>query len=50
MKQVQINIDWTNKDSIKEAEKVKASLENKGYTLVNQFGGLFHSVMVYALL
>lgn len=49
MKTTQINIDWTNEESIRAAEKLKARLENKGYTLLNQFGGLFHSVMIYAL-
>jgi len=47
MKTVQINIDWTNTDSIRQAEKAKSSLEDKGYRLVNQFGGMFHSVMIF---
>ena len=47
MKTVSINIDWTNVDSIRAAEKTKYRLECKGYKLVNQFGGLFRSVMVY---
>jgi len=47
MQQVTINIDWNSKDSIKSAEKLKAKLENKGYTLASQSGGLFHSAMVY---
>ncbi len=50
MKTVHINIDWNSLESIKSAEKLKAKLENKGYTLINNFGGMFHTVMVYALL
>jgi len=49
MKTVSIHIDWNSEDSIKSAEKLKAKLENKGYTLVNHYGGLFHSVMIYAI-
>jgi len=49
MKTVQIHIDWSSEDSIKSAEKLKAKLENKGYTLINQFGGMFHSVLIYSI-
>ena len=47
MKTVTININWDNLDSIKQAEKQKLALENKGYKLINQFGGLHSSVMIY---
>lgn len=49
-KTVYINVQWDNPDSIKCAERSKARLENKGYTLVNQFGGMFNSTMLYMLL
>lgn len=29
------------------SNKQKENAENKGYSLINQYGGLFHSVMVY---
>lgn len=48
MKTAHITVNWVNKDSIKAAEKAKLHLENKGYKLINQFGGMFTSVMVYA--
>ena len=35
-------------NSIKQAEKDKFNLENKGYNLINHFGGLYESVMLYA--
>ena len=47
-KTIQINVNWNSEASIKLAEKTKLKLENKGYTLINQFGGLFHSVLIYA--
>jgi len=47
MKTVTITVNWDNLDSIKCAEKTKASLENKGYKLVNQFDGMFHSRLIY---
>jgi len=50
MKTVEININWNNPDSIKIAEKTKVKLENKGYTLINHFGGMNTSVMIYGLL
>ena len=48
MKTVDIKVNWNNLDSIKAAEKTKAYLENKGYTLVNHFGGMNQSVLIYA--
>ena len=44
---VTITVNWDNIDSIRAAEKTKLSLENKGYKLVNQFGGMFHSALIY---
>ena len=48
MKTVSITVDWTSADSIGLAESAKLKLENKGYKLVNHFGGMFRSVMIYA--
>lgn len=50
LKTVEILINWDNIDSIKSAEKTKARLENKGYTQINSFGGMFTSVLIYALI
>ena len=47
MKTVEVKVNWENLDSIKLAENAKARLENQGYRLINQFGGLFHSVLIY---
>jgi hypothetical protein len=47
MEQITIHVNWANEDSIRLAERAKLELENKGYTLINQFGGLFHSALVY---
>jgi hypothetical protein len=47
-KNITISINWNNLESIKQAERTKARLENKGYTLINNFGGLTHSAMIYA--
>ena len=33
-------------DSIKQAEKIKSDLENKGYKVVNTFGGMRFSKIV----
>jgi hypothetical protein len=49
MKTKTVSVDWNSLKSIKSAEKAKATLENKGYELVNSFGGLFTSVFVYGL-
>lgn len=46
-KQVHVSVNWDNLDSIKAAEKTKATLENKGYKLANHFGGIFHTVYTY---
>ena len=50
MRTVEITVNWNNEDSIKKAEKTKLSLENKGYTLINHFGGINSSVMIYGLI
>lgn len=47
MKTTSITVDWSNEASIRAAEKAKESLENDGYELVNQFGGAYHSVLIY---
>ena len=44
---VTIDVDWRCLESIKQAEKDKAALENKGYTLVNSFGGVHVSSLIY---
>lgn len=46
MKTVNINVDWNNEESITNAENAKARLKNKGYKVVNNFGGNNHSVIV----
>ena len=50
MKTVDIKVNWNNLDSIKAGEKTKAYLENKGYTLINSFGGMTTAILVYAKL
>lgn len=44
---VSINVNWNSETSIEEAEKKKESLENKGYELISQFGGMRQAVMIY---
>lgn len=48
MKTVEINVNWNSEKSIELAEQAKAKLENEGYTLINQFGGMTTGVLVYA--
>ena len=48
MKTVNININWNDEKSIKIAEKTKARLENKGYSLVNTLAGINRSTLVYS--
>jgi hypothetical protein len=45
---VTITIDWNCEMSINVAEQAKAKLENAGWTLVNSFGGMNKSVLIYA--
>ena len=47
--EVSIHVNWDSLTSIELAESNKATLENKGYILINSFGGLHHSMLVYAL-
>tara|TARA_R110000751_G_scaffold209664_1_gene313554 strand:+ start:646 stop:891 length:246 start_codon:yes stop_codon:yes gene_type:complete len=48
METIKIAIRWDSEASIKQAEKDKLALENKGFTQVNSFGGIFESVLIYA--
>lgn len=45
---IQINVNWNSEKSIDLAEKQKTMLENDGYHLINHFGGMINSVMIYA--
>ena len=45
---VTIHIDWNNAKSIDLAEQAKARLENDGWQLINSFGGLDTSALIYA--
>ncbi len=45
---VKVEIDWQSKKSIELAEIAKANLENDEYMLVNTFGGLRVSCLLYA--
>jgi len=45
---VKIYVDWDCPKSIKRAETDKKRVENKGYKLINQFGGIFQAVLIYA--
>ena len=47
-KTITLDIDWQNIDSIKLAEKTKLKLENKNYKLINNFGGLRFTTMIYS--
>lgn len=44
---VNINIDWNKEQSIQAAEALKLKLENEGWKLVNHFGGMVNTIMVY---
>lgn len=46
---ITININWNSKLNIRLAKKQKTMLENKGYKLINNFGGHNHSVLIYSL-
>ena len=50
METVSITVNWNSKKSIELAEQSKAKLENDGWTLINSFGGVNSSVLVYAKL
>jgi hypothetical protein len=47
IRKTMIKIDLTNIDSIKMAEKKKAELENKGYTLSEKIIGFSTAKFVY---
>jgi len=42
-----VRVDWNNMKSIKSAEKMKARLENIGYSLTNTVSGANSAVLVY---
>ena len=46
MKTIKIEIDYNNLDSIKQAEKTKTRLENKGYKVINTFGGMRFTALI----
>ena len=46
MKTIKIDIDYNNLDSIKQAEKTKTRLENKGYKVINTFGGMRFTALI----
>ena len=46
---VKIFVRWDSEKSIKQAEKDKLNLENKGYTQINSFGGINETCFVYAI-
>lgn len=48
METVTITIDWNSAMSIQVAEQTKMKLENAGWTLINSFGGMNKSVLIYA--
>jgi len=45
---VQIEVNWNSLKSIRKAEKLKAKCENAGYTLIETYGGITTSTLVYA--
>jgi hypothetical protein len=47
---ITIHVNWNCLQSIKQAEKDKLNLENKGYTQINSFGGLNETSFIYVLL
>ena len=47
MKTATIKIDWTDGQSISAAERQKERLENGGYRLTTQAGGMFQSTLTY---
>ena len=46
MKTIKIEIDYNNLDSIEQAEKNKTRLENKGYKVINTFGGMRFTALI----
>jgi hypothetical protein len=49
MKRIIINVDWNSLKSIKCAERLKAKLENNGYTLIHVGETLTNSRMTYEI-
>lgn len=45
---ITVNVNWNSEKSIELAEIQKENLENEGYTLINSFGGLNYSALIYA--
>jgi G:T-mismatch repair DNA endonuclease (very short patch repair protein) len=43
-----VRVFWNSTKNIARAEREKARLENAGWVLINQFGGLNESALVYA--
>lgn len=43
-----VRVFWNDEKSIERAERGKAKLENAGWALINQFGGMNESVLIYA--
>jgi len=48
METVTIKINWNSEMSISLAEEAKKKLENAGWTLINDVGGMVESALVYA--
>ena len=46
MQTIKIEIDYNNIDSIENAERTKTRLENKGYKLINTFGGMRFTALI----
>jgi hypothetical protein len=44
-----IKVDLSNETSIRKAERLKASYENKGYTLISEEVGMFHAKFIYKI-
>ena len=45
---VRIKVDWNSEESIKNAEKKKFELENKGYNLIKTIDGITTSTLMYS--
>ena len=50
LKTIEIHTNWTNNDSIIQSEETKTNLENMGYKLINHYGGIINTVMIYGKL
>ena len=48
MKTIEIRTFWNDLKIIKKSETKKAKLENDGYRLISNFGGINETVMIYA--